>query len=495
MAPKNPAVLLITKATDVDPAALRSSSADALVVHASDRDLRLDALADARPDLPIVVLTSADDVRTEELLGAGADEVLPPHASAPEIARAVRLAIARRARRPREVAAAASPSRDLIDPQLQAIARLAAGLGHEFNNLLLIISGNGDMLRERLPEGSHARESADAIVDAGRRAAALTRQLLAFGRQQTLAPASLDVNQIVTDAVPAIRNAMGKLIAVTTNLGHDLPQVRVDRDQIRQVLSTLAATALEAMPTGGTFSITTDAIRVGDEDVRRRSWLRPGPYVRLRMSDTGIGVEEQALPHLFEPFYTPNGSMRGGLTLSSVYGVIKQSGGFIWVESRVGEGTLVTILLPPIEEPARIAPSTPGPRVDSAGIRILLVEDIEGVRDVLKSLLEIHRFTVIPMATAEEALDAMRTEPFDILVTDVALPGRSGPDLAREVRARFPGRPVLFMSGHPLNAMADVDLENPRAFLQKPFSGQTLVDRIREMLGHQQLQESTIRNQ
>ncbi|HVZ22084.1 MAG TPA: response regulator [Vicinamibacterales bacterium] len=494
MAPKNPAVLLITKAADVDPAALRSSSADALVVHAADRDLRLDALAEARPDLPIIVLTSADDVRTEELLGAGADEVLPPHASAPEIARAVRQAIARRARRPR-AAAAASAGKDVIDPQLQAIARLAAGLGHEFNNLLLIISGNGDMLRDRLPEGTSARDSADAIVDAGRRAAALTRQLLAFGRQQTLAPASLDVNHIVTDAVPAIRNAMGKFIAVTTNLGQNLPQVRVDPDQIRQVLSTLAATALEAMPTGGTFSISTDAILVREDDLRRRSWLRPGPYVRLRLSDTGIGVEEQALPHLFEPFYTPNGTTRGGLTLSSVYGVIKQSGGFIWVDSRVSEGTLVTILLPPIEEPVRAAPPVVSTRVEPAGVRILLVEDIEGVRDVLKSLLEIHRFTVIPMATAEEALDVMRTEPFDILVTDVALPGRSGPDLAREVRKRFPGRPVLFMSGHPMNAMADADLENPRAFLQKPFSGQTLVDRIREMLGHQHLHESAIRNQ
>jgi two-component system cell cycle sensor histidine kinase/response regulator CckA len=488
MSLKNPAVLLITRAADVDPAALKASPAEALVVHAIDRDLPIEAIAEARPDLPLIVLTSADDATTQELLAAGADEVLAPHASMVEVSRAVRHAVARRISRERSHVAV---SADALTPQLQAIARLAAGLGHEFNNLLLIISGNGDMLRERLPEGTSIHESANAIVDAGRRAAALTRQLLAFGRQQTLVPAPLDLNDIVTESVPAIRNAMGKFVTVVADLGKDLPHVKVDQDQIRQVLSSLAATALEAMPTGGTFTISTDTLIVQDDEQRSRPWLKPGTYVRLQLRDTGVGVEEQALPHLFEPFYTPNGTLRGGLTLSSVYGVIKQSGGFIWIDSRVGEGTTVTILLPPIESSIRAVPASVTGHPQISDIRILLVEDIEGVRDVLKSLLELHRFTVLPAATAEDALDLMQTEPFDILVTDVALPGRSGPELAREVRQRFPGRPVLFMSGHPMNAMAEADLESPRAFLQKPFSGQTLVERIREMLGQPELQKST----
>jgi signal transduction histidine kinase len=479
---KNPAVLLITKAADADPAALKASSAEALVVHAVDRDLPVQAIAEARPDLPLIVLTSADDDRTIDLLAAGADEVLAPHASMTDVLRAVRHAMARRLSR--EQASPRDTPADVLTPQLQAIARLAAGLGHEFNNLLLVIGGNGDMLRDRLPEGTSIRESANAIVDAGRRAAALTRQLLAFGRQQTLVPASVDLNDIVSESVPAIRTAMGALVNVVTDLGRDLPQVKVDPEQVRQVVSSLAATALEGMPLGGTYSISTDLFVAKDEDQRIRPWLKPGRYVRLRLHDTGVGVEEQALPHLFEPFYVPNGTVRGsGLALSSVYGVVKQSGGFIWVDSRLNEGTTVTILLPPIEAPARLAPSTPAPRPESSAIRVLLVEDIEGVREVLKSLLELHHFTVLPVSSAEEALGLMRTETFDILVTDVALPGRSGPDLARDVRQRYPGRPVLFMSGHPMNAMDDADLQNPRAFLQKPFSGQTLVERVRELLG------------
>ena len=480
---KNPAVLLITKAADADPAALKATSAEALVVHAIDRDLPVGAIADARPDLPLIVLTSADDERTIELLAEGADEVLAPHAAMTDVLRAVRQAMARRISRAGTSAQAESRA-DVLTPQLQAIARLAAGLGHEFNNLLLIIGGNGDMLRDRLPEGTSIHESANAIVDAGRRAAALTRQLLAFGRQQTLVPASLDLNDIVSEALPALRAAMGKFVHVVADLGTNLPQVSVDPDQIRQVLSSLGATALEAMPLGGTYHIATDVFVVKDDDLQRRPWLKPGPYVRIRVSDTGVGVEEQALPHLFEPFYAPNGASRGsGLALSSVYGVIKQSGGFIWVDSRVSEGTTVTILLPPIGVPIRMVEPAVTPEPDTPHVRVLLVEDIEGVRDVLKSLLELHRFTVVPVSSAEEAMDVMRTESFDILVTDVALPGRSGPDLAREMRQRHPERPVLFMSGHPMNAMDDTDLQNPRAFLQKPFSGQTLVERVRELLG------------
>lgn len=480
---KNPAVLLITKPADADAATLKATSAEALVVHAIDRDLPIEAIVSARPDLPLIVLTSADDERTLDVLAAGADEVLPPHASMIDISRAVRHALARRMPRSRSTGGTPA-SADALTPQLQAIARLAAGLGHEFNNLLLIISGNGDMLRDRLPEGTSIRESANAIVDAGRRAASLTRQLLAFGRQQTLVPTALDLNDIVSDAVPSIRSAMGRPVQVVTELSRDLPQIRVDPDQIRHVLSGLAATALETMPVGGTFTIATDVFVAHEADRQVRPWLKPGRYARLRLRDTGVGIEEQAIPHLFEPFYAPDGALGGsGLALSSVYGVVKQSGGFIWIDSRVNEGTTVTILLPTVDVPVRASQPVSPRQGETSEVRIILVEDIDGVRDVLKSLLELHRFQVTAVPTAEDAVDAMRTQVFDILVTDVALPGRSGPDLAREVRQRFPHRPVLFMSGHPMNAMSDDDLQNPRAFLQKPFSGQTLVDRVRELLG------------
>ena len=479
----SPAVLLITSPTLFDAAALKASAADAIVLQPSDPASQLADILAARDDLPIVVLVDADEHEALTLVSQGAEQVLAASASMSQIATAVRHAIARRARAGRPRASTTQGAVTFPDaPQLQAIARLAGGIAHEFNNLLTVIEANVEQLQQGLPPTSALREATTGVSAAARQAAALTRQLLAFGRQQTLMPEPVDVNGIVSDAVPVLRRAMGDAVRVKTTLARDLPHVRVDRDQMMEVLSNLAATSQEAMPEGGTFTIATDVHSVTDEERRHRPWLPSGRFVRVRVTDTGLGMEEHALPHLFEPFFTASLSARGkGLTMSSVYGVVKQSGGFIWADSRVNKGTSVTILLPPLEATAGNARDK-AEQPARAAYRILLVEDTDAVRQTLTSMLEWHGFAVTAASNAEEALEFARTLRFDLLLTDVALPGRNGAELATEFRQVSAGTPVIFMSGYTANSIDPRDLDTPRAFLQKPFPVKTLVDRIHELL-------------
>jgi signal transduction histidine kinase/CheY-like chemotaxis protein len=479
---KSPSVLLITSPPDFDAAALRASTADAIVVRASDGRAPLDEILAARNDLPIIVLHDTDEQGALALVSVGADTVLRIEAPMHEIASAVRLAIARRAGRPhRRTTAAHGPVTFQDAPQLQAIARLSGGIAHEFNNLLTVVESNLEHLDRELPPDMNAlREAAGSIAAAARQAAILTRQLLAFGRQQTLIPAAVDVNAVVGETLPALRALAGDPVRLATDLGPGVAQVRIDRDQMRDVLVNLVKTAREAMPAGGTVTIATDMHTVTDEEQRRRPWLSDGRFVRVRVSDTGIGVEEQALPHLFEPFFVGSPGVRGaGLAMSSVYGVVKQSGGFIWADSRVNQGTTVTILLPALDAPRRVERhDEPGP----SAVRVLLVEDTDAVRQTLSSMLRWHGFAVTAAASAEEALELARTVRVDLLLTDVSLPGRSGAELAKAFRQISRGTPVIFMSGYTASSIDSRDLDMPRAFLQKPFPVQTLVDRIHEVL-------------
>lgn len=485
-----PSLLVVSTPPGPDAGLLRATKADAIVVAGRDGSMHAAGVASLRPDLPVILLADVADDLAIELLAAGADDVLPAEASLARIVLAVRRALARRGRR-RETSEGGPPSG--VPSQLEAIGRLAAGLGHEFNNLMVVIDGNAELLRDRLPEGHSLRQAAESILAAGHRAATLTRQLLAFGRQQTLLPAHVDLNVVVSEAVASLRASMGPNVEIATQLAAGLPDVRVDAAQLREVLSSLAGMALEAMPIGGTFRVETDLWTVGEEERAGRPWLPPGIYCRLRVSDTGLGVDEQVLPHLFEPFAAGEDSLirGGGLTLAAVYGIVKQSGGYIWVDSHTRGETTVTILFPPVDAALRAAAavSQPGSRAavtdvtpaGQRGARILLVEDIEGVRQILKNLLELHEFSVLPAATGEDALELARTRRFDALVTDVALPGLTGPELARQVRAMHPGMPVLFMSGHPPHAIEPAELERG-AFLQKPFSAATLVRRLNDLL-------------
>jgi len=482
--PVSPSVLLITSRAQFDAAEVRASSADAIVVQATENDRLLSAVLTTRADLPILVLQDVDEAGALALIAQGADDVLRAAATVPEIASAVRFAMARRQRTsPRRTSTSQGAVSFPDAPHLQAIARLSGGIAHEFNNLLTVVEAHVEQLRQGLPDPTDLRTAADGIAAAAREAAMLTRQLLAFGRQQTLMPSPAEMNALIGDATPSLRSGLGETIQIITELSRDLPAVRVDRDQMLEVLSNLAQTARESMPGGGSFTVATDVHSVTDEERRLRPWLPAGRFVRLRVTDTGRGMEEQALRHLFEPFFAASPSGRGkGLTMSSVYGVVKQSNGYIWADSRVDKGTTVTILLPPHENGPVAARVERPEKPAKTAYRVLIVEDTDAVRQTLTSMLEWHGFSVTAASTAEEALEFARTLRFDLLLTDVALPGRSGPELAREFRQTSAGTPVIFMSGYSANSIDPRDLDTPRAFLQKPFPVQTLVERIHEML-------------
>jgi two-component system cell cycle sensor histidine kinase/response regulator CckA len=477
-----PSVLLITSRAHFDAAAVRSSSADVIAVYTASGDQLLPTVLAARADLPILVLEDVDETGALAIIAQGADDVLRTTATMPEIAAAARFALARRSRTTTRRASASQGAVSFPDaPHLQAIARLSGGIAHEFNNLLTVVEANVEQLRQGLPDPTDLRSAADGIAAAAREAAMLTRQLLAFGRQQTLMPAPVEMNGLINEASGPLRGVLGDGIQIITELARDLPAVRVDREQMLEVVSNLALTARESMPQGGSFTVSTDVHAVTEDERRHRPWLPGGRFVRLRVTDTGRGMEEQALRHLFEPFFAASPSVRGkGLTMSSVYGVVKQSGGYIWADSRVDKGTTVTILLPPHENGngQREKPEKPA----RTAYRVLIVEDTDAVRQTLTTMLEWHGFSVTAASTAEEALEFARTLRFDLLLTDVALPGRSGPELAREFRQTSAGTPVIFMSGYSANSIDPRDLDNPRAFLQKPFPVQTLVERIHEML-------------
>jgi CheY-like chemotaxis protein len=365
--------------------------------------------------------------------------------------------------------------------QLEAVGRLAGGVAHEFNNLLLVISGEAERLLDGLEAGDVLRPSAEAVARAAARAAALTQHLLAFGRQQMLIARPLNVNQVVADLAPALAQDLGAGVEHVTNLARDLPAVRMDRDRLEQVLLSVAANAREAMAGNGRVVISTDVLEPDADMLRERPWLKAGQWVRMRVADDGPGMPPEVLARVFEPFYTTKREEGSGFGLSTVYGIIKQSGGYVWIDSAPGAGACVTILLPPAEaavKPGAAPTAAPAPRP-----HVLLVEDQDGIREMLTTMLEKQGFQVTTAANAEQALELAPGVPFDLLLTDVVLPGLPGPELARRLRARAPRLRVLFMSGYTGDAFRDQgDFGDERSFIQKPFASKALVERLRSLL-------------
>jgi PAS domain S-box-containing protein len=377
--------------------------------------------------------------------------------------------------------------RMVASQRLEAVGRLVGGIAHDFNNLLLVISGQTERLMDGLDAAHPLRGAAAAVQRAAERAAALTHQLLAFGRRQMLIPSPIELNTVVADMDALLRHSVGKDVSLVTQLGQNLPRIRADRAQIEQVLVNLAVNARDAMPHGGRLTVATDAFSVTPEVRRSRPWLTDGPFVRLQVVDNGIGIPADVLPHVFEPFFTTKPPGEGtGLGLATVYGVVKQSGGFIWMDSLQGQGTRVTILLPPVEAVVPEPMTAPPPGSDSAVV--LLVEDEDAVRELLVTVLERAGFEVHAASTAEEALEVERRRRFDVLLTDVLLPHVTGPELAREIRRRAPHMRVLFMSGYAGDTLDAAESGGPRAFIQKPFSSRALVARVRELLDQPQPQ-------
>jgi len=373
--------------------------------------------------------------------------------------------------------------------KLEAIGRLAGGIAHDFNNLLTVILSYSDMLLHDLPSSDPRHGEITQIQRAGVRAADLTRQLLAFSRQQVLDPSNLDVNEILTSVNSILTRVVGEDVELRMQLGTGLGSVRVDRSQVEQVIMNLVVNARDAMPDGGRISIRTEAVELDEELAGSRLEVSPGPYVMLSVSDTGSGMDKETQARIFEPFFTTKELGKGtGLGLSTAFGIVKQSGGSIWLYSEPGAGTTFKIYLP------RVADGTKAPSVTAAELprgdeTILLVEDEEQVRVVAASILRRAGYSVLAAASPGEAISIAETaeKPIDLLVTDVIMPKMNGRLLAERLVAGQPGIKVLFMSGYTDDAIIRHGVLEPgTSFLEKPFTPLAFALKVREALDRPQ---------
>ena len=376
----------------------------------------------------------------------------------------------------------------LIQAQkMEAVGRLAGGVAHDFNNLLTIINGYAQLLIEPISPQDPRRGHLKEILMAGERAASLTRQLLAFSRRQVLEPRVLNLNSVLADVAKMLRRLIGEDVELVSTLKPDLGRVKVDPGQIEQVIMNLAVNARDAMPQGGKLFIETSNVEIDANYARRHSPMMPGKYVMVAVSDTGCGMDLETQAHAFEPFFTTKEKGHGtGLGLATVYGIVKQSGGFIWVYSAPGHGSTFKIYLPFIEEALPTAEPAEAPAELAKGSEtVLVVEDERGVRSLVCEALASHGYKVLEAAGAASALEISEryTEPIHLLLTDVVMPQTGGKELAKGFSTLHPETKVLYMSGYTDDAIVRHGiLEGGTSFLQKPFLPQALLAKIHEVL-------------
>jgi signal transduction histidine kinase/ActR/RegA family two-component response regulator len=371
--------------------------------------------------------------------------------------------------------------------KMEAVGRLAGGVAHDFNNLLTVIVGYTDVLLAENGAGDAQRASLCEIRKAGISAAALTRQLLAFSRRQILQPVTLDLNAVIRNMEQMLRRLIGEDITVAFHLAPDSTPAHADPGQLEQVIMNLAVNARDAMPQGGTLTIATTDVELDEAFTRTHPDVPPGRYVRLRISDTGEGMTPEVQARLFEPFFTTKERGKGtGLGLSTVYGIIKQSDGFIWVDSAPGKGTTFTIDVPRATEhlePASLTRTEIGTLTGSE--TILLVEDDDGVREFTRRMLERYGYTVLVARGAEEALGlcGQYRDQIALLLTDVVMPGASGAVLAEQLARRCPRAKILYTSGYTDNVIVHHGVLRPETrFLPKPFTPEALAKAVRQTL-------------
>jgi PAS domain S-box-containing protein len=366
--------------------------------------------------------------------------------------------------------------------KMEAVGRLAGGIAHDFNNLLTAILGACEMMAMEEQLGS-GREDLEEIRRAATRAASLTQQLLAFSRRQVLNPKTLDLNQVIENTRRMLGRLIGEDIELVTHPTSRLGRVRADPTQLEQILLNLAINSRDAMPEGGTLILSTENAEPPEE------WKNPPENcVALVVQDTGTGMDEYTRAHLFEPFFTTKETGKGtGLGLATVYGIVKQSGGYITVESRPSEGATFRIFLPRVDAPLDVAAESHGLSTTARGTgTILLVEDELSVRRLARRVLKSKGYDVLEAANGREALRLVTEHggPLDLVLTDVVMPGMSGPELAERLSREQPGLRVLYMSGYADEAIGHHGVLEPGVeFLQKPFTPQDLVQRVREVLG------------
>jgi two-component system cell cycle sensor histidine kinase/response regulator CckA len=377
--------------------------------------------------------------------------------------------------------------------KMEAVGRLSGGIAHDFNNLLGVIIGYSESIEHRVAPNDPLRKSAEEIRKAGERAASLTHQLLAFSRQQVLQPQILDLNALVTDMGKMLRRLIGMHIELTTNLSTELGQVKAEQSQIEQVIVNLVVNARDAMPEGGELLIETSNLDVNENLASSLPFLQPGPYVLLSVTDTGVGMDANTRQHIFEPFFTTKGPGKGtGLGLATVYGVAKQSGGGVTVDSEPGKGSTFKIYLPQTQESA-VAPA-PDETVATGSMgtgTILLVEDEEALLKITAERLSECGYTVLPARDGIHALEIARSynEPIHLLLTDIMMPRMGGLALARSMSELRPGIRILFMTGHAeREASYREAIRSGAESIQKPFSHEQLTRLVRQMLDAAQMQ-------
>jgi PAS domain S-box-containing protein len=375
--------------------------------------------------------------------------------------------------------------------KMEAVGQLAGGVAHDFNNLLTAILGYANLMLDELPPQDPLRNDLEEIRSAGDRAASLTRQLLAFSRRQMLQPQVVDINALVTGMQKLLRRLVTEHVEVVAALAPDLMSVRVDPSSIEQVLVNLAVNARDAMPQGGRLTIETANVDLDAAYAKMHVPLEPARYVMIAVGDTGHGMDEATRTRIFEPFFTTKEQGKGiGLGLATVYGIVKQNGGYIWVYSEVGHGSVFKVYLPPADS----APAAHGvTRDDAAGRKklgwetVLLVEDEDAVRVLAREVLRRNGYVVLEARHGIDALRIAERHPDDIhlIITDLVMPHMAGSELAKRLSAARPGMKVLYMSGYTDHEVMDRDLTPGAAFMQKPFTPEVLANKVRHVLDMQ----------
>jgi signal transduction histidine kinase/CheY-like chemotaxis protein len=395
----------------------------------------------------------------------------------------------------RRVSAVATPGEKIPSPadrvaqqisRMEAIGQLAGGIAHDFNNLLTVILGHSEFLLKRSEPAKSRRVRIDEIRKAAERGAWLTNQLLAYSRNQLLEPTVLKFNAVLQDMDNILRRVLGEDVALDLLLDPNLGWVKVDRGQLQQIVLNLAGNARDAMPQGGCLRIETRNIPVVDGPAKPQSFVKPSNYVAIVVRDSGQGMDAETRARIFEPFFTTKEKGKGtGLGLATVYGIVKQSGGYIWVESETGRGSAFYTLLPRVPEPASAEVPQKVFAFRSGGETILLVEDDPALRKMAAEVLRDTGYKVLTAPCGADAMQVAAEHPgsLDVLLTDVVMPGMTGRELADQIVARYPRTRILYMSGYTDDAVGNHGLHGQTLrVLQKPFTHDALVRYVRAAL-------------
>jgi len=442
-------------------------------------------LVTAGHDLPVIVMTGQGDrdVDVAAARAGAADYLVKGEVTPALVERAIRYAMRSRA----DLRALRQSEVELRQAQkMDAVGKLAGGVAHDFNNMMTAVVGFSSIILERLEDAHPLRRHVEEIKRAGERASAMTHQLLAFSRKQVLQPRVLDLNTVIVEVEKLLQHLIGEDVELVSALEPELEPIEADPGQLEQVIMNLAINARDAMPAGGRLTFETANVELDEDDAFRRQ-VEPGPCVLLAVSDTGVGMTPETIPQIFEPFFTTKEEGEGtGLGLATVFGIVKQTGGDIRVESEPGRGTTFKIYLPQARTPLERLPSiSAGTRPSRGSETILLVEDEELVRNLEREVLEQSGYTVLEAGSPSQALELADDHhgAIDLLLTDVVMPHLSGPELAEQLGAQRPTMKILYTSGYAANMIAQQGVLEPgTAFIPKPLTPTSLTHKVREVL-------------